>query len=247
MPKSTRKPGPISRRRFLGTLGASTLAGLTFTGTVAGDHFDQQPDHVTLSYPESRLQDYQPRLVMQDDDRDALIGHFAWQARSPEYETDALVYWASYTHQDGVTDRDSHLGDHEPIYLFVDSETGEIETVVASVYHWLAGKTTAGSLPMTDQHPILKVIHPWHQYTHPRDSTAGAVDPVLYDLQNHFDEWLANGLESALAPGTVVNPWRMLARPHWWRRDTLGVFSTDALILSAERFIGLRQSGSLTR
>ena len=236
----------ITRRQFLATAGAAAGIG-ALSGRASADHRTHQPDHVTLSFDRATLERYQPLLELTSEDQSRLIGQYAWTATSPEHDTDAHVYWASYTHQSGVSSYDSHLGDHEPSYVFVDSETGDVVEVVASVYHWLRGRAPAGALTFEDEtNVVLRVISPWHQYTAP-SSNSSPYQSQLEDLRDSFDDWLANGLEDSLAPGTVVNPWRMAGpsgRGHWWR-DTIGGFSTDAFYVSALRTLGFHEAGEL--
>ena len=227
-----------SRRAFLSRLGAAgmAVAGLTtLSGPAAALARDEyKPDHVTLSYDQALLERYRPRLVFEDDSRDQLIGLYGWYATSPEFDTDVAVYWASYTHQTGVTDFDSHYGDHEPLYVFVNSTTGEVQRVVYSAYHWLKGTT------VTDrEHPQFAVIHPWHHYI---QTTTEGVLVGVDDLHSVFDSWLTNGLEEDLATGSVVNPWSMLSRGDWWRRGSFGL-SRGELLASVYYRLGLHDAG----
>lgn len=207
---------------------------------------------MTLAYDEPWLRQYQPVLDLQPTDRRKLLGIYAWKATSPEYDTDVGVYWASYSHQEGVTSYDSHYGDREPAYVFVDSESGEIERVVASVYHWLAGHAIP---PTTDAgRPRLKVINPWHQYS-AAPSSASTIQPDLQSLgtgteladdgiQTEFEQWLANGLDTDLGVGTVVKPWTMRGRESWWRRGIADYSLTEEWV-SIRRRIGIGQTGDL--
>lgn len=231
---------PVTRRAFLRATATATGLGLALTGTATADHPQHQPDHVTLTYDTSTLKQYRPLLEINHLDvrPQALYG---WVATSPEYQTDVCVYWAEYSHQEGVTEYDSHYGDHEPCYVFVDSDTGDVEKVIASVYHWMAGTGHATALNMQGTHAKLRVINPWHHYTS-TDADGQQVD--LGDLTQVFDAWRNNGLEDDLQPGTVVNPWLMESRGYWWR-DDVGSLSTDALIVGLARKLGVHQAGQL--
>lgn len=224
-----------SRRTFLrhAGRGAVALAGVSVLsgGASALARDEHKPDHVTLTFDEGKLDRYRPRLVFEESSRDQLIGLYGWYATSPEHETDVAVYWASYTHQDGVTmtDLDSHYGDHEPIYVFVDSVTGDVQRIHYSAYHWLKGTA------VTDrEHPRFRVFHPHHHYI--KTETEGVLVGVE-DLHDVFDSWLTNGLEEDLAPGSVVNPWSMKVRQYWWRKGTFGI-SLPALRATARLFFG---------
>lgn len=227
----------MNRRDFLRRLAAVGAGSVGLTATIspaaalARDEY--KPEHVSLDFDRERLERYRPRLVFEEASRDQLIGLYGWYATSPEYDTDVAVYWASYTHQEGVTDFDSHYGDHEPLYVFVDSVTGEVQRVVYSAYHWLKG-TTATSR----EHPQFTVVHPWHHYV--QTTTEGLLVGVD-DLHGVFDSWLANGLEEDLAPGSVVNPWSMRSRSDWWRRGSFGISLAEISVSVAYR-LGLHDA-----
>jgi hypothetical protein len=201
--------------RTVGTLAASTAA---VSGVTAATHPDQQPDHVTISYDQSRLADQRARLDMAAEDEGLLVDQYGWVAESTEFDTDALVYWCQYRQQEGSTPFDSHVGDHEPYYVFVDSDTGAFRELVGSVYHWTRGRTT-DPLTDTEDHPTLRVVNPYHHYT-ATDASGRLFD--VEDLTGEFEAWLSNGLEEDLEPGLVYNPWRMKGasgRSHWWRDE----------------------------
>lgn len=237
----------LSRRDILraGAAGGAAAAGLSAgTGTVAASHYDHQPDHVSLSYDEATLSTYQPLLVIDEEDREKLIAQYAWTATSPEYDTDCHVYWTAYTHQDGASPYDSHDGDHEPIYVFVDSQTGEVQEVLASIYHWLKGQADAAALRMDGKQVVLRVMHTYHHYT-AASSESSPYEPRLTDLTGAFSDWLENGLEDDLAYGSVVNPWLMHSRTSWWQRDYADI-SVEEFLVRARRAVGLDEEGSLS-
>lgn len=227
-----------TRRQVLAAVGiAGTVA---VTGRASASHPTARPEAVTLSYDEATLKQYRPKLILRNLDVEPLALH-GWVARSPDRETDVCVYWAEYTHQNGVSEYDSHFGDHEPVYVAVDSESGAVREVVASVYHWLRGRTTTPTLD--GQHPLLRVISPWHHYTAAAE-VGQAV--ALANLDESFDGWLANGLESDLHVGSVTNPWVMLGadgRTHWWQ-DTAGLPLTETRV-RIFRALGIHESGEL--
>lgn len=244
-----------SRRLFVqaptAAVGAAYASGYAEAAT---DRVEYIPPHATLTYDESWLRTYQPAFDMQQTDREKLLGVYAWRATSTEFDTDVGVYWASYSHQEGASSLDSHYGDHEPALVFVDSETGDVQTVIASVYHWLRGKAPASAVSMADEDTVaLRVISPWHHYS-ATDAPADASKRTLKKLgdeaglrdsaNTEFEDWLANGLEESLAPGVVVNPWRMLSRGHWWR-NSVGGISVNELYYSALETAGIGRSGSL--
>jgi hypothetical protein len=232
----------MRRREFLQAAGAVAGGGTVFSASALGKHFDEQPEHVTLEYDESTLKRYRPELVMPAAAEEKLIGIYGWVARSPERDTSVAVYWASYSHQDGwLGNLDSHYGDHEPVYVFFDEDG--VTQVMASIYHWIAGRAPGTEIPLVDDtHPQLRVIEPWHQYT-----AAGQPGEFfdVDDLGTVFDSWLDNGLEESLAPGAVTNPWTMRSRPDWWRRGTVGL-SINATLVDAMMAVGVGTVGSLS-
>lgn len=215
----------MRRRSFLRAAGAAALGSVGLVGTTTAVHETQgKPSHVTLSFDESTLETYRPKLI---------TGHldvrptkqYAWLATSPEHDDDVYCYWTYYVTQRGVTSRDSHFLDREPLYVFVDEDTGEISEVIYSAYHWLAGKTTVAHT-VTDadgEHPTFRVAEHWHHYLQTREEDGGFVD--LDELNDQFDDWLANGWEEDLAVGAAQNPWIMRRRGSWWKDDGSGSFN----------------------
>lgn len=208
-----------SRRDFLKVSGSVVVgAGVVSQGTSASsttnDHRAAKPDHVTLSWSESWLQQYQPRMVVSHLDIQPSVV-YAWKASSPERDTEVGVYWTYYVTQEGVTSWDSHVQDHEPIYVFVDSN-GEVTKTVYSGYHWVRAANpappTAGSTS-----PTVRVADNWHHYL---STTTVGVDPQLQSLDAVFDDWVESDFGDSLEPGTVTNPWSMETRSDWWRGDT---------------------------
>lgn len=225
----------VTRREFIRA--TATAGGIaTLAGVASASHPDSQPDHVTLEYDAQTLKRYRPLLVLRELDVRPLALH-GWVARSPEHETDICCYWAEYTHQDGVSDYDSHWGDHEPIYVTVDSDTGDVSSILYSGYHWLAARTTAPPL-YNDTHPKLHVVSPWHHYF---TTTEEGMFVDLADLTDSFSSWRANGLESSLKEGTVTNPWVMNSRGHWWQ-DTAAGLSLNALYVRALLSVGFHDA-----
>ncbi len=235
-----------TRRGFLravsGVAAASVLVGKV-TAQSEFQHWNSQPDHVTLTYDESTLLQYAPRLELVQEAREKLQGLWGWTATSQEYDRDWHVYVALYTHQTGLSPMgsvlsDSHLGDTEFYYVASDSETGETQRVIYDAYHWVAGDRQASSIPMKGRHPVARVVSPWHFYTHqdPSADNSMAFDEIG-DLTVKFGAMLSNGLAESLEPGTVVDPTTMTSRAHWWR-SSVGEWSVDAALASAMYSLG---------
>lgn len=214
-------------------------------GRSTASHLDVPGENVTIEFDQPMLDTYRPRLVFPTAAREKLIGLYGWVVTSPDFDTDVCCYWTSYTHQDGwLGNLDSHDGDHEPIQVEVDSQTGDVERVRASIYHWLKGEVPGASAALyEDTHPHLRVIEPWHQYTAALPADDGSFVDVE-DLTTVFQSWLDNGLEEDLHPGSTTVPWRMRDRTSWWQ-DTIGGFSFTEEIVQAARAAGLDTAGSL--
>lgn len=244
----------MHRRTYLRALAGGAVLGLA-AGSASATHATTVRDDVTISFDRSWLETYQPRLTMPTESRDKLDATYAWRASSDEFDGDVGCYWTAYSHQEGVSQYDSHHGDHEPVYVRVD-DSGEVAEVAASVYHWLRGRTAQPTL-YDDTHPHLRVIDPWHHYS-VTSSDRGGIYPDLRslgsgdelesaDTTTEFEAWLQNGLEADLASGVVTTPWRMLGadgRQHWWSDDAFGA-SFQATRLSIYRSLGVGTAGSL--
>jgi len=248
-----------TRREFLRDAGlAVTAAGGLSTPAVAqsddddsGDsedeqyaHWEEQPKDVDLSHDEQVLLRYAPRLVLSQDARTKFRDLYGWTATSPDYDYDIHVYVALYTHQQGLSPftwmlSDSHLGDTEWYYVLVDADTGETQRVIYDAYHWVAGRQSADAITMDGEHPVAKVVDPWHFYAHEGvDADSAMAFEEIEDLTEEFGPMLSNGLADSLEPGTVTDPVTMTARNHWWR-DTVGGFSKDAMLATLVYDLGL--------
>jgi hypothetical protein len=237
----------MRRRDVLVGLGAAAVG----TGSVRarhsadGEYERSQPDHVSLEFPQAELETYRPALDLGDSDRSRLQGLWAWRATSPEYDLDWYVYFTVWTHQTGVTDYDSHLGDREPVYVGVNTDSGDIERVLFSAYHWLRGGAQAPGIPLTDEtHPAMQVIAPWHHYT--LGEPGAGILPDVNDLASGADglsTWLANGLREDLRVGAVHNPAIMQVETDWWRDDLAGRLQVFQLELF--RVLGIADDGGL--
>lgn len=208
-----------------------------FSVSALAAHEDSLPEGAYIEHDPDYLAEYQPRFLMNEEDVEVFEALRAWAVKSNDYATDALVYWMEYSEQEGVTQYDSHPGDHEPVYVFVDSERGIIREVVYSAYHWLAGRTYTP--PTTDggTNPTMHVVTPWH-HTYP--TPAVGRKPEVKQLHDVFEDWLDDGMHEDLEPGLVHNPWRMASpggREHWWRGSVAG-FSAKEWYLSALRSAG---------
>jgi hypothetical protein len=212
----------MKRRELLRAVAAGSLGAVGLSSSATAVHDSSgQPSHVTLSYDESELETYRPKLVTGHlDTRPSL--QYAWIAESTEHDDDAYCYWTYYVTQQGFTDQDSHYLDREPLYVFVD-EAGDVSQVIYSGYHWLAADTHVPNTVEADddgQHPTFRVAKKYHHYLQTTDDSGELVD--LSDLNDQFDTWLANGWEDDLCVGCAQDPWLMRRRSSWWKDDRSG-------------------------
>lgn len=237
-----------SRRDVLRGVGLAAAAGMGASLPAAAqsgdyEHWDAQPEHVTLSYSEQTLLQYAPRFELDQETREKLQGLWGWTATSQEYDHDWHVYVALYTHQTGLSPMgrwlsDSHLGDTEWYYVATDPDSAEVQRVIYDAYHWIAGRRDASSITMDGSHPVAGVVSPWHFYAHADVSADSAMAfDEIGDLTEKFGAMLANGLDESLEPGTVVDPATMTGRGHWWR-STVGEWSYDAALASTFYSLG---------
>jgi hypothetical protein len=231
-----------TRRQFLTGLGATATA-LAATGPAAAqtsDPYAPQPDYVTLSYPDSELETYRPYLVTRHlNVRPTDLR--AWKATSAEQDTSVYCYWANYVTQTGFTSADSHVDDREPVYVFVD-QSGSVERVVVDGYHYLAAEYP--DPPTTgDTHPTLHVNAPYHFYYATNEIGDGSVP--IRDMHDRYEGWVDNGWQ--VHKESVVRPWNILSRRHWWA-DGLGGVAYNAtywsLLLDIGQTVGLDLGGA---
>lgn len=235
-----------TRRDVLRGLGATALGSTAATGLASAEHSSQQPDHVTISYDPDTLSKYQPLLDISQSDREKLTGLYGWVAHSSEHDTAVCVYWCSYTHQESPlwAPNTGHWGDHEPVQVEFNTETGEVTRVRASIYHWIKGEIPASDAVLSGTNPTLKVIEPYHHYTaQPDESVTSNLD--VADLTKQFDGWLDNGLEQDLVTGASYNPWALRSESDFWATGRFGLRSTEATQARLAKSLDFGVVGSL--
>lgn len=225
-----------TRRHVVAGLGAAAAGSMTLSGSAAADHRQSVPEYVSLRYDQAEMEAYRPLVIdppRARSDEQAQRWH-GWIAESPEYPTTVYVYFMYYQVQrdGGIA---GHRFDREPVYVFVDNETGDVEEIVYSAYHWLA-EHTASPPTVTEageEHPTLRIVAPYNHYVLTREEAVdeypveplGTADgqPFSSDDETTFETWLATGWEEDLEPGVVTDPARMRTRESWWRegRETL--------------------------
>lgn len=218
----------MRRREFLASTATAATLGPAAVARAAAQLPDEYalPEFVSATYDEEYLSEYRPWLNLSRLDVRP-YGLFAQVYTSPEYSTDALVYAARYTHQDGVSSlapplTDSHWGDTEWVFVFVD-DAGAVEEVAYTLHHWTIDRASGDEIPLYDEtHPSATVVNPHHSYI-----LASGVDGeyvTLRDLLTPAEDgegleyWLDRGMSDNLHPEVVKEPWTLkYTRDHLWR------------------------------
>lgn len=222
---------PTRRDVLAGLAGLGVAAAGVDTAAAASAPYGPQPEFVTLTgygadpSVDAELEYWRPALVLRTlDIRPTKL--YCWKARSTERETDMYCYWAWYpAGQEGVTEEDSHVPDREPIYVEVDGETRDLVAVHYDEIHYSVG-TNPAPTQVDGSHPSLHVVNPWHNYR-PTTETGTAESPPLADLHAVYGGWIRSGWSVHLQ--SVVNPWTVLVRGHWWPNTVAGL-SVNAML-----------------
>ena len=216
----------MKRRQFLRAVtGSAAVGGLSGRVAAASSLADETPPYVERSYDQDLLERFQPQLVLRDTDETPTLKGYV--ARSSEHDTTMLSYWAVYTHQDGLTNSDSHLGDHELVVMEVDESSDEITNLYWDGYHWFVARssTVPTETDSEGMHPKLHVNGRYHFYT--TTSTAGAELGV--------EEFSDSGMQGLIDNGwpidvrTLAIPWSLSSTSDWWAND-VGSVSFEAAI-----------------
>lgn len=256
-PSTATSRATATRRQVLRGAGATAVAGLgtaTFSGPTAAQasQYDVPSDY-TQSFDREFLERYQPLLVTSSPEvRSNLMGMWGYKVTSPDSDYAVAAYWAKYATQAGlsipltdiVIGADAHAGDHEPVYLYVDEVTGEVDRVVATGYHHFAMEVSGENAHLTkdrdpdrETHVSLDVVDPWHHYQLVEGDRG--FFPDLYDWTAARDNWVRDGIYDTTALYAVDNPYVMLERDSWWDRDT-----TDYQFAKLWLALGLRGADS---
>lgn len=174
-----------------------------------------QSSDATCSYDETDLREYQPETAI-DHLSEQPSASYGGIYSSPDRDTNVYVYFLYYTTQDGWTPVDSHELDREPVYVIVDKNTGEVQRILYSAFHYMKGDTTRSNLSMNGTHVQLHVVDPWNHYE-PK-ATEGSF-PELENYCTVVDQWQESGWQAA--PEAVRNPWTMTDRASWWEEDSV--------------------------
>lgn len=214
----------MRRRELLRRGGAAAVAApaaaLTLTQHASAEHPDSQPPYVSLTYDESLINQYQPLLLLHGVEERPQAFHAVY-CESAESDLDVVVGFHYYLTQKGASTQDSHLGDREPVYVYVDSATGEPVKVQYSAFHWYENTAHWDDIQAdgSGKRPYLRVV-PKHHHHRTYDGFVDsdeATDLPLRNLLESYPGWLDNGLEDEIHPGVVYNPQEeMQHRQYWW-------------------------------
>lgn len=236
----------VSRRglaRGVAGVTAGAVALAASSGVVSAGHATHTPDAVEepvgpddTSTAESLLERYKPSLLTYDLEVEPSAIH-GFVVRANDEDATALTYWVEYPVQlddgfggGGYT---SHIGDHEPFYVFIENEglsSESIDRVIYSGYHWMAAEST--SPPLDGTQPRAYVYPEYHHYVlgKARNDAIGT-DYPLEDLTSSLPRWLADeDFHDALSENwrdlgsPAYNPWLMRDKASWWRQEGLSNF-----------------------
>lgn len=217
-----------------------------FTFSSYTDEIDwvAKPEDAEISFDEYRLRKFQPRFIMTQDARRRSQGLFGYVMESAEHDTFVCCYWHQMTHQEALpmASANSHLGDHEPVYVFVDEDSEEVETVVYTGYHWFAAEISGEDANLSQAragyptHVNLRVVDPWNHYTHEPDERGAFVD--IESWGSHREAWKRNGFYDPAEVESIENPWTMLDRDGWWADRSI-----NKQMAGVWRRIGIRGGG----
>lgn len=181
---------------------------------------------VNLTFDADRLKQYQPRLRLSPE-ADTALEKAAEQADSdhpgPAYgyiaeseAEDTDVYCYLFRFVDEHTSGDGTLVSTytRPVYVFVDSGTGDVETVVYDAYH-----STAAELADTTANPVFDVDELYYHFTAAdSDGRVGEATPLSNWLEVR-DQWRSCDFYEYYAREAFENPWVMLERNDWHAAD----------------------------
>jgi len=215
-----------------------------FVDYTTKQEWSAKPEKADIEWDEYRLRKYRPKLVMDDETKKRFDGLYGYVATSPERETDVLCYWSKVKRTEslpaGTSKLGSSIGDHDPIYVFVNSETDELERIVYSAYNLEAAEVQPdeGDLDPSDlsdepTRATFTLVSGWNHYRYTPDAT-GAYQYELKSWPEVRPTWLDNnfGMDAA----AVEDPWQLTSTNDWRAND--GWFSTTDIWLSLGQTLG---------
>jgi len=181
------------------------------------------------------------------------MGLYAHRVQYDDSEYQYAYYWHKLTHQQGILfDADSHLGDHEPTIVRVDSD-GVIDRVTYTFYHHLADSISGARLTRAlraretaePTHVQLRIVPPWHNYAVVEGTPS---QPVSFrDVQgdadaSHLRTWETQGIFDPTADEAVWSPRTVQDRGSWWDESTTD-YQAAQLYLRLGQYIDIAGSG----
>lgn len=200
-------------KNLLAALLIASIVSVVFIGLVSAESVtDNRPDHVSCSYQESTLEDYRPNLIVSHlESEPSTI--YAQYCTSSERSEDVAIYWAYYPVQVGFSSEDSHDVDREPVYVFIDSSSGDVNRIVYSEFHYIKGVEESPNL-VDDNNPILYVESPHHSY----NSSDGSGSYIgLSDFSNVHQGWHDNDWGADIE--VTADPYEIDSRDSFWDDD----------------------------
>lgn len=251
----------MGRRGFLVAAGTALASG-TAVAADTSYQWDDGGDSISRTFDEDLIRKFLPRFDIDRTDLEQLIGVYAWVARSPDHDTDAVYVWLRYSHQDAAADRmgpldravgvlasDAHLWDHEPSIIFIDSDTEDYESAeVTGYHHYPLHIPDDPTLRVADEtgartHVGLRVVPPWHHYRLADDTDDTADVTNLVELESFLDvrdSWERQDIFQNSNRLAIDNPWALKDGrvKSWWDED-----SRDARAARLWHWLGLRGAG----
>lgn len=213
----------------MGSLALSGSVGATDYAWRTGGVGETSDADILVEFDRSFLERYQPYLDMSLSVRNASPTHHGYKVTSEDWEFDWACYWMQLAVQDGMfilADQDSHLGDHEPVYVAVDKTDGEVDRAIYSAWHHMVGAQRQSGLVLQEEradyptHPTFRVDPNHHHYYNATEPGGTLLDP----LQNWLDvrdRWIDNGFYESTSAEAIEAPEVMLERGTWWADGTL--------------------------
>lgn len=191
------------------------------------DDWQNKDDETEIYFDHYRLRQYAPKLRLTANVRPRFKGLYGYVAEHPDEDTFVCCYWShleSATTPWGLSDA-SALGDHKPVYVFVDHESGEVDRVIYAGWHLLAAEATEWETDFVtgrnpdERHIVLEIDDPHHYYRDRDGDESGAEFVEIESLPDERETWLANGFDGTVDPVTVEHPWVFLSSRSSWLRS----------------------------
>jgi len=185
------------------------------------------------------------------------MGLYAHRVQYDDSEYQYAYYWHKLTHQQGILfDADSHLGDHEPTIVRVDSD-GVIDRVTYTFYHHLADSISGARLtralrarrrpsrPTSSSGSSRRGTTMPSSRAHPRSRCRSAMSKATpTPLTSGRGE--TQGIFDPTADEAVWSPRTVQDRGSWWDESTTD-YQAAQLYLRLGQYIDIAGSGEIDR